>query len=215
MINLILIGPPGAGKGTIAKIISKEYNIPHISTGDIFREVANRDDELGRFIKNELDRGNLIDDQITNEIVNERLKESDCNNGYILDGYPRSLNQAMELDKINNDEIVIFLDISEEETVKRILGRLICPTCKANYNENTEQFRPKNKDICDICQTKLIRRGDDEETAIRVRFENYMEVTKPLIDYYNKKGSLYTVDGNMCVTNILNQVRTIIDNNHK
>lgn len=216
MKKLILIGPPGAGKGTAARVIAEKYNIPHISTGDIFREVASRDDELGRFIKAELEQGHLIDDQITNGIVKERLIQPDCINGYILDGYPRSLIQAIEFDASNSEsdtnEIVILFNLNEEEAVKRILGRLTCPKCKASYNENAEELRPKQPGICDNCQTNLIRRGDDEEKAIRVRFEKYMEVTRPLIEYYNKKGSLFTVASNISALNTLEQIDKIIDN---
>lgn len=197
-MRLVLLGAPGAGKGTLAKDLVEAFNVPHISTGDMFREAVASGSELGKQVQHILSTGALVPDEIVNELVKERLAREDCKNGFILDGYPRTVQQASALDemlKAMNQKLdaVLYLKVSEEVVVRRLTNRRICPKCGKIYN--LLSMPPKKDEICDDCGTKLIQRDDDKEEVVRKRFKIYNELTAPLIDYYEKKGILIELDG--------------------
>jgi adenylate kinase len=192
-MKLIFLGAPGAGKGTIAKIISKEKKIPHISTGDIFRKEMELKTPLGLKITKGMNEGKFVSDEVTIEIIKKRLNEKDCKNGFILDGFPRNLNQAEALDKITKIDAVVDSVLDEETLVHRLSGRRFCPKCKRDYNLIVEILLPKNDEICDVCKIKLEQRPDDKETILRKRLKIYEKETKPLIKYYEGKSILKVV----------------------
>ena len=199
MKSLIFIAPPAAGKGTQSEIISKKYNIPSISTGDLLRDARNQDNEIGRIIREKQDKGLLVDDEIVLNLLKNRLNESDCANGYILDGFPRNTSQAIAYEKILNESnkelgIVILLEAPKELLMKRITGRISCPKCKAVYNSLSDHMKPVKEGICNNCGTSLVRRSDDNEETFNQRFQTYIDKTEPLINYYKEKGNLYKVD---------------------
>ncbi len=191
-MRIILVGPPGAGKGTYARYFSKKYCIPHISTGDIFRAEVAKGTELGRKIKDILDRGELVPDEIVIEVVRKRLQEPDTRNGFILDGFPRTLRQAIALDEITRIDTAIHIYITMEEAVRRLSNRYVCPKCGRVYNL---LFNPPKNDLrCDDDGTPLVRRSDDEPEVIRHRYKVYYETFKPIIEYYKKKNLLIEID---------------------
>ena len=199
MKNIIFIAPPAAGKGTQAKLVSEKYNIPHISIGEIMRNARNPETEIGRTIIRCQDERILVPLDITLELIKERLSQSDCDNGYLLDGFPRSLEQAHEYNKILKDlnkelGIVIFMDIDKETALKRTLSRVICPTCGETYNLLIENLKPKKDNICDKCGSNLKVRSDDNEKTFIKGFETYMNSTVDLIDYYQNLGCLYKLN---------------------
>jgi len=180
-MNLLFIGPQGSGKGTQAKIISEELNLCHISTGDLLRNIEG---ELKKEVDICLNAGNLVPDELLIKVLEERIKKPDCQNGIILDGSPRNLNQAEKIDKILKIDKVIEISISDEESIKRISGRLLCPKCKASFNELTSP-KPKQKEICDFCGTSLTRRSDDTPQAVAKRLQIYHSETEPLLKRYD------------------------------
>ena len=215
MKNIIFIAPPAAGKGTQAVMVSSKYNVPHISTGDILRNAATEDSERGRYIANEISNGRFVSSDIMFELITERLQQSDCNNGYILDGFPRSLEQAEQYEEILkklNKEIgyVIVMDVDKEVAKNRIVGRISCPKCGSVFNENIEVSKPKIEGVCDRCQTTLVKRSDDNAETFDGRFQTYLEKTKPLIDYYEKQNVLYHVNSDLGKENTFEQIENII-----
>ena len=184
-MNLVFLGPPGAGKGTIAKVAKEALGVPHISTGDLFRANIKNETELGKRVKEILASGGLVPDEITIKMVENRLSESDCEKGYILDGFPRTIPQAEALSKMSNVEGVINLVLSEEEIIKRLSGRRMCPSTGRTYHILFNP--PKVEGIDDETGEPLIQRDDDKPEAIRHRLELYNEATAPLIDYYKAK----------------------------
>ncbi len=217
-MNIILIAPPAAGKGTQAKLLSEKYNIPHISTGDLLRDEINKGTELGLNLKETMDKGNLIDDATILNLLNERLSLSDCNNGYILDGYPRNVSQAEEYEKLLNSlgkEIgkVIFFDIEEKLALQRTVSRIICPNCGTSYNLLVNDLKPKNDGICDRCGSSLKVRSDDTEEVFIKRFETFITKTQALKDFYQEKGNLYiiNIDENKSVNDIFNEVLKVLE----
>lgn len=215
MKNIIFIAPPAAGKGTQSKLVSEKYNIPHISTGDLLRSVIESGSDLGKSIKIEIDKGHFVSDELILELLKQRLSQDDCNNGYILDGYPRNLNQAKEYDKLLeslNKELgyVILLDLDKETAKKRIVGRLSCKNCGTVYNELIEDTMPKNKGICDKCNIELSKRDDDNEEIFEERFNTYLKQTEPLINYYENKGCLYRVNSGVRKERIFEEIVRII-----
>lgn len=192
------MGPPGAGKGTQAKKLIVEFNIPHISTGDMFREAIKEGTPLGKLAASYINDGHLVPDDVTIGLVKERLSKDDCKNGYLLDGFPRTIPQAEALEVLSKEigrEIthVVNIDTPKEELVKRICGRRVCKKCGAPYH--IINVKPKVDGVCDICGGELIQRPDDNEEALTTRLELYMKQTKPLLDFYEKKGLLKTFDG--------------------
>ena len=215
--NVIFIAPPAAGKGTIAKKLSEKYNMPHISTGDLLREALD-DSERGILIKETMNNGGIVSLEIVLELLKMRIQKDDCNNGYILDGFPRNITQAVEYDKILNElnrdlGCVIYFDVDYETLVKRIVGRVSCKTCGSIYNELIEGKMPKVKGICDTCGNVLIKREDDNETTFKSRYETYLKETYPLVDYYKNKNVLYTVDSTIGEENTFKEIENIIRGN--
>ena len=196
-MNIVMMGAQGTGKGTVAGILKGELNIPHISTGDIFRKNIKEGTELGKIATKYADEGKLVPDEVTNAMVKSRINEPDCENGFILDGYPRNIAQAEELDKMLKAEgkkvdIVINLTTPEEEIIERIVNRRVCSNqeCKAVYN--VVMHPPKVEGICDKCGHKLIQRKDDTKETVKERLKAYFDQTSPLVEYYKKQGNLYS-----------------------
>ena len=194
---VIMLGAPGTGKGTVASILKDELQIPQVSTGDIFRKNIKEGTELGKLAESYISKGNLVPDEVTNGIVESRLDDSDVQNGIILDGYPRTVNQAEELDKMlekrgRKVDLVINLTTPEEEIIERIVNRRVCSNhdCKTIYN--LVLHPPVKKGICDKCGHEIIQRKDDTIETVKSRLDNYFIQTSPLVDYYEKTGKLYS-----------------------
>lgn len=197
--NIILMGPPGAGKGTLAKQLIS-LGLAHISTGDMFREAIKAGTELGKLADNYIKHGDLVPDEVTIGLVKERLSKDDCANGYLLDGFPRTLPQAEALEKLSKEinrpiETVINLECDDKELLRRISGRRVCKNCGAPYH--IETMKPKVDGVCDICGGPLYQRNDDNEEAMKVRLDHYLHETKPLLDFYQDKGLLASFDSLM------------------
>jgi len=195
---LIFLGPPGAGKGTQARVVARKLGIPHISTGDILREAAAKRTGLGLAAKAKMDKGELVPDNVISPIVEERLSRPDCRNGAILDGFPRTIAQAEFLDRILKrtglgEPLVLNLQVETDSIIRRLTGRRTCSTCGEIYNIHVNP--PRQDEVCDKDGGKLIQRADDNEDAIRIRLKAYEQDTLPLIDYYEKKHLLRHVDG--------------------
>jgi len=212
-MNLILLGPPGAGKGTQAKIIMDKYGIPQISTGDMLREAVAKGTELGKKAKEYMTQGKLVPDEIVIGMVKERLKQKDCEKGFILDGFPRTLAQAEALDRIMGEmgkkiDAVINVNVPEEEVVRRIAYRRTCRNCGAIYHLIYNP--PKKPGICDKCGGELYQREDDKEETVRERYRVYKKNTEPLIEYYKKKGILFDVDGTKDIEGVKREILDIL-----
>lgn len=199
-MKLIFLGPPGAGKGTVAAIIKEKWGLVHISTGDLFRDNIKRETELGKKVKAILASGGLVGDDITCQMVRERLKDSDCKNGFILDGFPRTIAQADDLASYCQVDAAIEFDISTEEVVKRLSGRRVCQSTGKIYHVLFNP--PKVEGIDDETGEKLVQRDDDKEEAIKHRLEVYHEQTEPLIAYYKEKGLLKSFDAGISSKNV-------------
>lgn len=191
-MNFIFLGPPGAGKGSLAVKVASEYGIPHISTGDIFRAAIKNQTELGKKVKSIIDSGALVSDEITCALVEERLKNDDTKAGYILDGFPRTIAQAEMFEKIAKDIVAVNFVISKEAVVARLSTRRVCKSCGANYN--IVSVPPKVSGVCDLCGGELYQRDDDKEESIAKRMDVYKAQTEPLIDFYKNKGALVDFD---------------------
>jgi len=207
-MNLIIIGPQGSGKGTQAGMISEKYNIPQIATGDIFREHLKKKTKLGKLAASYMNKGNLVPDDVVIKIVEDRLKKDDCKNGFILDGFPRNLNQAQALDKITKIELVFEIAVSEEVSIKRISGRRSC-VCGATYH--IHNIPPKKENICDKCGKELFQRDDDKAEAIKKRLAIYHEETQPVIDFYDEKGIVRKMDGEEPIETVFEDISKEID----
>ena len=195
MKNIIFIAPPAAGKGTQSKLVSHEYNIPHISTGDLLRDEVATGSVLGKALADEMNKGGLISDDTIINLLRTRINQVDCNNGYILDGYPRNVEQAKIYDTMMHElgkdvGVVVFMDIDRDLALKRTVGRMICSSCGASYNKDVASLKPQIDGICDKCGHILTVRADDNLETAMVRYDTYMRETAPLIDYYRKKGIL-------------------------
>lgn len=212
-MKIIMLGAPGAGKGTQAKKIAGKYNIPHISTGDIFRENIKNDTDLGKKAKGFMDKGLLVPDELVLELIVDRFKAADCKNGYVLDGFPRTIPQAKELDEAleksdDRIEFAIDVDVADEVIISRMAGRRACLNCGRTYHVDT--LRPKAEGICDHCDTELVLREDDKPETVKKRLEVYHEQTQPLLDYYSKKGILHSVDGTGGIEEIYNELIQVL-----
>lgn len=203
-MKFVFLGPPGAGKGTQAKILSKKINIPAISTGDIFRENIKDQTELGKKAVEYTSKGLLVPDHVTNGMVEQRLMKMDCANGFILDGYPRTINQAKFLDEIETIDKVINFVLTDDEVIRRISGRRTCKDCNAIYH--VDFLKPKKKGLCDKCNIRLTQREDDKPKAVKKRLQVYKKQTEPLIAYYTKKGILVNVDSSPTIKEISHKV---------
>ena len=215
MKNIMFIAPPAAGKGTQAELVVEKYHIPHISTGDILREIAKEDSEIGNYVKETMASGGLVKDDITYQLIEDRLNKDDCKKGFIIDGFPRNLDQAYQYDKILDKlgyEVgnVILINIDRKTLEKRITGRRICENCNAIYNINDENSSPKQESICDECGGKLYQRTDDNLESFNTRYETYQSKTEPIIKHYKDMGVLKEVDGNDTIENIFQSIDKII-----
>lgn len=213
----MFIAPPAAGKGTQAELVVEKYHIPHISTGDILREISKEDSELGNYVFETLASGKLVKDEITYQLIEQRLKKTDCKNGYIIDGFPRNLEQAIEYDNILKRlgyqvGNVILINIDEKTLEKRITGRRICEDCQTIYNINDESSAPQIDSVCDNCGGKLYQRNDDNLESFQTRYQMYKEKTEPIIEHYRKQNVLYEVNGEDTVEKVFEQIDKIISN---
>ncbi len=213
-MKIIMLGAPGAGKGTQAKMIAEKFNIPHISTGDIFRANIKNGTELGKKAKEYMDKGQLVPDELTVEILLDRVAADDCKNGYVLDGFPRTIPQADVLDKEltklgDKVDFAINVDVPDENIVRRMSGRRACLKCGATYH--IEHIPPKKEGICDTCGSELVQRDDDKPETVQNRLSVYHEQTQPLIDYYNNKNILKTVDGTRDMQVVFSDIVNILN----
>ena len=213
-MRLILLGPPGAGKGTQAAGIVEKYKIPHISTGDIFRQNIKEGTELGKKAKEYMDQGLLVPDELTVGLVTDRISQPDCGNGFMLDGFPRNVSQAVQLDAfLKNNGIaldkVINIEVDKEKLVARAVGRRICKSCGATYHI---EFNPsKEEGVCGICKGDLYQRADDNEETVSKRIQVYLDETKPLADYYSKVGIIADIDGQQSIDKVFNDIVSALE----
>lgn len=213
-MRIIMLGAPGAGKGTQAKMIADQYGIPHISTGDIFRSNIKNGTELGKKAKTYMDQGQLVPDELTCDLVVDRIAKDDAKNGYVLDGFPRTIPQAEALkaalakrgEKI---DFAIDIEVPDENIVTRMSGRRACTSCGATYH--VQYNPPKKEGICDVCGKELVLRDDDKPETVRKRLEVYHSQTQPLIDYYKKDGVLAEVDGTQEISTIFSQIQKLLE----
>lgn len=216
MKNIMFIAPPAAGKGTQAEILEKKYNIPHISTGDILRDISKENSEIGNYVRETVASGNLVKDDITYQLIKQRLQLPDCRNGFIIDGFPRNYEQALAYDSILKDigydiGIVIVIDIDKKILEKRITGRRVCSDCQAVFNINEPSQMPLEESRCDICGGKLYQRSDDNLEAFQNRYATYQDKMEKIIDHYTKKGVLYHVDGSKSLSDVSEQIDNLIN----
>lgn len=212
-MKIIMLGAPGAGKGTQAKMIAEKYSVPHISTGDIFRANIKNGTELGMEAKKYMDQGLLVPDELTVKILLDRVANEDCKNGYVLDGFPRTIPQAQVLDKALTElgdkiDYAINVEVPDENIVKRMGGRRACLSCGATYH--IEHVPPKAEGICDTCGKELVLRDDDKPETVMNRLDVYHKQTQPLIDFYSAKGVLQTVDGTVDMKDVFAAIISIL-----
>lgn len=198
MKNIIFLAPPNGGKGTLSEMLVEKYGYGHISTGDLLREEVNAGTELGKEADSLMKAGKYVPDEIILKLISNRITKPDCENGYILDGFPRTIVQAEKYDELLKElgkdlGVVIFINIDKEMALKRSVSRITCPKCKKIYNRVSKEMRPKVEWICDDCGVELVQRADDNEETFVKRFDEYMEKTMPLYDYYKNKGVLETI----------------------
>ena len=212
-MTLILMGPPGAGKGTQAELIKASYPVTHISTGDMFRDAVQEGTELGLKAKSYMDKGQLVPDEVTIGIVEERLAQPDCKEGFLLDGFPRTTAQAEALDEVMSKqqrriEAAINISVPEEVLIQRTTGRVSCTRCKSVYHVVFNP--PQQSGICDKCGGELIQRSDDEEETARKRLQVYQQQTSPLLDYYEEHGILHNIDGNRDAMQVFADIQEVL-----
>ncbi len=213
-MKIIMLGAPGAGKGTQAHMIAEKYHLPHVSTGDIFRANIKNGTELGKEAKGYMDRGELVPDELTVRILLDRVAQEDCKNGYILDGFPRNIPQAEVLEKELENlgekiDAAIDMEVPDESIIRRMSGRRACSSCGATYH--IVNVPPKKEGICDVCGEALILRDDDKEETVQKRLDVYHEQTQPLIEFYTKKGILKTVDGTQDMMSVFQTITKILE----
>lgn len=213
-MKIIMLGAPGAGKGTQAKMIAEKYDVPHVSTGDIFRANIKNGTELGMEAKKYMDQGLLVPDELTVKILLDRVAEEDCKEGYLLDGFPRTIPQAEVLDKALTElgdaiDYAINVDVPDENIVKRMSGRRACLSCGSTYH--MEHIPPKKEGVCDKCGNELVLRDDDKPETVLNRLEVYHKQTQPLIQFYEEKGVLRTVDGTKPMKEVFDSIVEILE----
>ncbi len=214
----IFLGPPGCGKGTQTDVLSKDLKIPHIDTGSLLRENIKNQTEFGKIAKGFIDKGQLVPIDVVQSVINERISREDCRNGYILDGFPRSVEQADALKKMwenspfkfnKEDKIAVYFDIPTDVLVERLVNRRSCPKCGKIYN--LVSSAPKNEGVCDICNEALIQRKDDTKETAVLRFETYNKETKPLLDYYKNEGLLVQINANQGIDAVYSELKNAIN----
>ena len=201
-MNIILLGAPGAGKGTQAVRLAEKYSVPHISTGDIFRSNIKEGTPIGLVAKSYIDKGQLVPDEVTIQIVKERLEKDDCKNGYLLDGFPRTVAQAKALDEFSEVEKVVNIDVPLTKLLKRITGRRVCSKCGESYHVDYLD----GKTSCGKCEGDLIQRADDNEETVASRLDVYTKQTAPLVEYYDGRGVLVTIDGDGNIDDVFDAI---------
>ena len=212
-MNIIMLGAPGAGKGTQADILSEEMNLPHIASGDLFRQALERKTELGLLAKSYMEEGKLVPDELTIKMILERISAPDCSSGCLFDGFPRTLEQAEALDKAladqeKNIDKAVYIKVPGEELVKRLSGRWICRNCQAPYHMITSP--PKIPGKCDKCGGELYQRPDDKEETVRERLKVFYDLTMPILDYYRKQDKLIEVDGNLGIQKVAKEIFSVL-----
>ena len=212
-MKIIMLGAPGAGKGTQAKLIAEKYGVPHISTGDIFRANIKNGTELGKEAKEYMDKGLLVPDELTVRLLLDRVAQDDCKNGYVLDGFPRTIPQAEVLDKEltklgDSVDFAVDVDVPDENIINRMSGRRACLNCGATYH--IVNIPPTKEGICDVCGSELVLRDDDQPETVKNRLKVYHEQTQPLIEYYTGKGVLRTVDGTLPMEEVFDAIVKIL-----
>ncbi|MDY2728749.1 adenylate kinase [Clostridium sp. HCP1S3_B4] len=213
-MRIVLLGPPGAGKGTQAKSISNRYSIPHISTGDIFRKNISENTPLGIEAKKYMDNGQLVPDEVTINMVKDRLKQDDCKNGYLLDGFPRTVSQAEALqaflaERKETLDTALCIEVPQEFILERMTGRRVCPSCGASYHI---KFNPAKDGKCELCGSSVVQRKDDTAETVKERLDVYEKETQPLIDFYKNIDLLSTVDGTKAINMVFEDICTLLDN---
>ena len=213
-MKIVMLGAPGAGKGTQARLISEKYSIPQISTGDIFRANIRDNTELGQRAKSYMDKGLLVPDQVTCDLVVDRISKDDCKNGYILDGFPRTIPQAEALTKALNQQgakidYAIDVEVPDEDIVRRMSGRRACPKCGATYH--IDYLKPAQEGICDTCGSELYLREDDHPGTVQKRLDVYHSQTQPLIQYYREQGVLHSIDGTKEMHEVFGDICSVLD----
>lgn len=213
-VKIILLGPPGAGKGTQAKSISNKYSIPHISTGDIFRKNISENTPLGIEAKSYMDNGQLVPDEVTINMVKDRLQQEDCKQGYLLDGFPRTVSQAEALqdflDSRNESlDTALLIEVPRDFILERMTGRRVCPSCGASYHI---KFNPAVNGKCELCGSDVVQRKDDTEETVKERLDVYEKQTQPLIDFYKDKNLLSTVDGTQAINKVFESICRVLGN---
>ena len=216
MKNIIFVAAPAAGKGTISAKVCTEYNIPHISTGDLLRNEIAASSKIGTEIKSAMARGEFVSDEVITKLLKKRLEAKDCKKGFILDGYPRNISQAKTYDNIlkelnYDDGLVVFLDIDRELAMKRALSRVVCSKCGLSYNLINKEYAQLKEGICDNCGSLLKTRSDDNEESFINRFDTFMKETYPLLEYYEKKGNLLKIKvDNITTDDIFDEIKKVI-----
>ena len=206
-MNIVLIGKNGSGKGTLASILKEKYRIPHISTGEIFREARDKETDLGKKVKRYFDRSELVPDEITIEVVKDRLKKRDCKKGFILDGFPRTVEQAEALETITTIDAALVLDVSDKVIIERLANRYLCKPCNIIYGLNNP---PKKKYLCDKCEEKLYQREDDKPTNVNKRLKIFTKQFEPMINYYLNQGKMHLINGERKPEQVLEEVVEIL-----
>ncbi len=214
-MNIILLAPPAAGKGTQAELLTEEYNLNHISTGDLLREASQEQTEFGNKLKSMLESGNLVSDELVLEVLDKYLAKTN-NFNLLLDGFPRDIYQAEKLDELlkskgSKIDYVFLLNVDKDTLLYRITGRRLCKSCGAIYNVNIDPLKPKIDSICDKCGGNLIARKDDNEETFEVRYQEYEHQTKPLIDYYLRQNNLYEIDSSISKEDTFRQIKSIFE----